>query len=182
MLQSRAHLNFKLNLIEFRALRIFEQRFRDSAYKMQRVIAKAIEFVHFALVNAIFPVNFKQALDKCCNFINIVIIERNYAGTQNIGQIRQRLVLAIFTFKLFGKACLGLDSRFNGSHINVILCHFFLEQIANVISQPFIDRHLFAIILKDHRFSRIQPIFFNRVFAHYFLPPNIFSIKSVNSA
>ena len=138
--------------------------------------------MHFAFVNAIFPVNFKQALDKRCDFIHIVVIERNHAGTQNVRQISQRFVLAIFTFKLFGKARFGLDSRFNGSHINVILCHFFLEQIANVISQPFIDRHLFAIILKDHRFSRIQPIFFNRVFAHYFLPPNIFSIKSVNSA
>ena len=131
MLQRAPHLQLKTYLVELRRLRIFIQSLRDATDIMERQITETVDFEHLTLVDGVVPVDFKQFLGQSGDDIDFIAIESDDTGTDNIGDVIQRVVFIAFQFQFTCKALLCLDTCFKSRNEDVILFKAGVQQTKN---------------------------------------------------
>ena len=126
VLQGRAHLYLKAQLVKQGNVRVVYHGFRQRADVVQRVVAETIEPVQFALVDGIAPVHFENLIDDGGHFIHIVTIERHHAHSHDVGHVVERVVFGTLQFQFAGQRQFCLDAVLQGNHRHML----FLQGLA----------------------------------------------------
>ena len=121
---------------------------------MQRIVAETVNFMHLTFIDTIVPVNFKKATHESGNFIDFIAIEGNNADSQNISQVRKRIVLARLTFKFARKAVFCLDAAFDCIDVDFIFFNTFAKGSLDNSQQLFKYNSLLAVLFQNQRFFR----------------------------
>ena len=164
MLQRGTHLHLEADLVEFGEGRVIEERLGDAAYIVQRAVAEAVDVVHLALVDAVFPVDLEQVADHRRNLVDLVAVERDDAGAQDVGQVHERAVLARLAFELARETVFRLDARLDGIDVDVVRRDAIREDLLHHLEQFLVGRMLLAVFFENHGLPGRKP-----VVGHFFL-------------
>ena len=125
---------------------------------MERTVAEAVDIMHLALVDTVFPVDFEKPADHGRNLIDFVAVKRDNPDPEDIGEVGKARILARLAQKLARQAIFGLDTPFERIDIEVIRLDAIGENTLHHLQQLAVGGAFFAIFLKNQGFPRGKPV------------------------
>ena len=83
---------------------------------MHREVAKAVDFVGFAFVDGVFPVDFKKMIQDSCCLVYIIIVESDHANTHDVGDIMNVLVFVSLKLEFSSERALCFHTVLHVGH------------------------------------------------------------------
>ena len=146
MLEDGTYLHLKTDLVQFWMLRVDVGRLGDAANVMQGEVAETIDFVRFALVDGVLPIDFEQAFQDGSHLIHVIVIERDHADAHQVGNVMDALVFFSFKLEFSRKGAFRLHAMLHGGHDDARLGEKLFQFLGNHFSHLLIDGQQLAVL------------------------------------